>query len=58
MRVPIVPMRVYEGALHQIQYRLVMFADPETGTWIHYCQSRQIGHPWGEAVEMELKPCK
>jgi len=50
-------MRVYEGAHFQIQYRLCVFIDPDTGRSTHYIQSRQIGSPWGVAVEMEINPC-
>lgn len=54
MPVPVVPMRVRIGAHNQIEYRLCQFANPETGRWSYFIQSRVKGHPWGEAVEMEL----
>lgn len=52
--VPVLPMRVRLGADNETEYRLVQFADPDTGRWTYYVQTRTVGASWSDAVQLEL----
>jgi len=53
--VPVLPMQIRQGFNNGIEYRLIQFAEPESGTWIYYVQTRAQGAAaWGDAVELEV----
>lgn len=54
--VPVLPMRVRLGHDNETEFRLVQFADPETGRWSYWVQTRVPDAAWSDPVELELLP--
>ena len=52
---PVVPMRILKGSHQQLEYRVLIYKDPDTGVERTLAQSRVKGSPWGVAVELEVE---